>query len=188
MKRPFLIAILCCALPLFIVLVVLRSTGKRSVAPPGDASSAPSAATVGVRVGRLAPAFQLTDLDGRRVTNQGLAGKPAILWFTASYCVPCQLGAKEVRQLDDDLGGGAFNVVMVFIDQRESEADLRSWQEQFANPDWTIAFGDERLVDDYAIRLLDTQYLLDGQGVIRNVANTTVGHDGYKTKIEALRP
>lgn len=186
MKRSLLITILCCAIPLVIALVVFRSQGKRSSTPPADRSSTPSGSTVGVRVDNRAPSFQLTDLDGKPVTNERLAGKPAILWFTASYCVPCQLGAKEVRQLDDDLNGGAFNVVMVFIDPRESEADLRDWRQKFGNPDWVIAFGNEQLTADYAIRYLDTQYLLDSQGVIRNVANTAVGYEGYKTKIEAL--
>lgn len=188
MKRPLLIAILCCAVPLVIALVVFRSAGKRSPTPAADRLSTQSGPIVGVPVGNRAPVFQLADLDGQPVTNERLAGKPALLWFTASYCVPCQLGAKEVRQLDDDLGGGAFNVVMVFIDPRESEADLRDWQQKFGNPDWVIAFGNEQLTADYAIRYLDTQYLLDGQGVIRNVANTAVGYEGYMTKIEALQP
>jgi hypothetical protein len=35
--------------------------------------------------------------------------------------------------LDEDLGGNKFNVVVIFIDQRESEEDLRAWREKFAS-------------------------------------------------------
>lgn len=45
-----------------------------------------------------------------------------------------------MSRLDDELGGNAFNVPVVFVDPRETEEDLISWRSRFANPDWIVAF------------------------------------------------
>lgn len=181
MKKGITIAGICCALPLLIlgVIALLRKSQDND-------GRSQSSVNIGTRIGDLAPAFELANIKGQAVSKETLAGKPAIVWFTASYCVPCQIGAKEVKRLDADLDESAFNVVMVFIDPRETDKELQWWKDNFAGEDWEIAFGNERIISDYEIRFLDTQYLLDKNGVIRNIANSNVGYAGYKSKIQPL--
>lgn len=178
MKKWITIAGICCALPLLILAVITLSR-KSQTSSEADQS-------IDTEAGDIASAFELTSIAGKAVSKDTLKGKPTILWFTASYCVPCQIGAKEVKKLDEDMGGNKFNVVMVFIDPRETEKELQWWKNNFASEDWVIAFGNEKIVNDYSIRFLDTQYLLDQDGIIRNIANTNVGYEGYKGKIEPL--
>ncbi|MFQ5972568.1 MAG: TlpA family protein disulfide reductase, partial [Alphaproteobacteria bacterium] len=104
--------------------------------------STPEVATParGIVVGALFPEFRLTDVDGRTLTNETLAAKPVIIWFTAAWCVPCQIGARNVAQLDDELGGGEFDVLVVFVDPNENDQDLVRWREKFARQDWMVSF------------------------------------------------
>lgn len=180
-----LIAIVCCALPIAVIGFILAFGGERidDSTMPGDQQRA---RVVGTDIGNISPPFQLVGIDKKPITKDNLKGKPAIVWFTTSYCVPCQIGAEEVKKLDQDMGGDKFNIVMVFVDPREELIDLLGWQANFANPDWIIAFGNEKIVADYKIRYLDTQHLLDKDGVIRNIANSNVGYESYKNKLQPL--
>ncbi len=40
-------------------------------------------------VGQPAPAFELVDLEGNTVSLEDLAGKPALVNFWSTWCVPC---------------------------------------------------------------------------------------------------
>lgn len=184
MGRKAIIALVAgsVAVAFVVGLALLRSGTSRQ--PPINTSVG---SRVGVFVGELAPAFALVDSSSQQaVTRETLRGKPALLWFTTTYCVPCQVGAKEVRKLDTDLGGQAFEVVMVFIDPSESDADLADWEVNFGNADWVTAKGGDQITNDYRIRYLDTQYLLDATGVIRNVAYGPVGYERYQALLQAL--
>lgn len=121
-----------------------------------------------LEVGQPFPGFALAEVDGRQITRESLAGKPSIIWFTTTYCVPCQIGAREVARLDDELGGDAFDVLVLFVDRSETPDQLRSWRDQFARDDWMLSL-DTALAEKIQIRFLDSKILLDGDGVIRNV-------------------
>lgn len=149
-------------------VLLLRQAGSHE----GDRAVGPGA-RIGpgaVRVGMPFPPFAVTDVDGRVVTSDALRGAPAILWFTTSYCVPCQVGAREVAALDDRLGGDAFQVVVLFVDPAEGPAALTGWRERFGRPDWIVALDRDgafaRAVD---LRALDTKLLLDARGTLRDV-------------------
>lgn len=135
-----------------------------------------------LRVGQPFPDFTATEVDGRRITRESLRGKPAIVWFTTTYCVPCYAGARMVAKLDDELGGGAFDLVMIFVDPNERPQDLRDWRRQYGRPDWMVAL-DVILAKKVELRYLDTKYLLDRAGVIRNI-DVAVADERY---LEGIR-
>lgn len=125
----------------------------------------------GLNVGDTFPDFSVTDVDGKTITNNSLRGKPTIVWFTASWCVPCQIGAKKVSQLKNDLGGNAFNVLVVFVDPREQNSDLVNWKKQFASSDWIVGFDNKTtpLAQKVNLKFLDSKFILDKNGVIKNI-------------------
>jgi len=100
----------------------------------------------------------LTEADGRTLTNDSLKGKPSIVWFSTSYCVRAAL----ISRLDDELGGEAFDVLVVFVDPNEPMSALTSWRGEFANEDWTVALDDgNELSEKVGLRFLDSKFLLD---------------------------
>lgn len=145
-----------------------RSKGKGGPGQPAPAGAA--AEGISLRVGEKFPSFALREVSGRKITRRSLAGKPAILWFTTSFCVPCQVGAQRVAELDDELGGEAFRVLVVFVDAGEPASALRRWRSDFANPDWLVALDrDLVLAKRLDLRFLDTKIMLDGRGTVTDV-------------------
>jgi thiol-disulfide isomerase/thioredoxin len=162
---------------LFAALAVSLIFG-RGGSQPGEGSEAGSRSAGprviidrgAIEVGKPFPAFSFTDIDGRLVTKDSLSGKPTFIWFTTSYCIPCQQGAASVARLDDRLGGDAFNVVVVFVDPSEGRAALTSWRERFGRSDWLVALDpNDTFARAVHLRALDTKFLLDAQGDLQDV-------------------
>lgn len=160
---------------------------------PGTAVAGATRARVSVgpgsiEVGRPFPGFSVTAVDGRVVSGSSLGGKPTIIWFTTSYCLPCQAGARQVAQLDDQLGGNAFNVLVMFVDPKEAPAALTSWREQFGRPDWSVALDqNDTFASAVGLRYLDTKLLLGPDGTLENVNLNPVDPDYLGLLQKAVR-
>lgn len=182
MKKQIIIAIVCCAVPLVIVGLFLASGGSFV-----DHSSIPQQSSdkkvFGTSMGNIFPSFSVIDVDGKPLNNGTFRGKPTILWFTTTWCTPCQVGAKKVAELNKELGE-TLNVLVFFVDPRESENDLRNWRIKYADTDWKLAFNNG-LAEKIGIQFLDSKYLLDKDGVIRDF-NTQIVDDRYLALLKSI--
>jgi cytochrome c biogenesis protein CcmG, thiol:disulfide interchange protein DsbE len=75
-------------------------------------------------VGSAAPGFTLSRLDGSgSVDLAALRGKPVVLNFWASWCVPCKAEAKELEQTWRSYRGRG--VVFLGVDYHDLASDAR---------------------------------------------------------------
>lgn len=121
---------------------------------------------VGLNEGNIAPDFSVTDIDGKLLSKDSLKGKPAMLFFTTTWCTPCQVGAINLARYEDETGGDKFNVAILFVDPAESEDKLRDWKNNFGREDWFIAYAGD-MAQTYQVQYLDTKYVLDKDSIIR---------------------
>lgn len=129
-------------------------------------TASPDATVEGLQVGNIAPAFSLTDPQKGMITKKSLEGKPLFIFFTATYCTPCWFGAQNLARYDDETGGKAFNVLIVFVDENETDPQFIEWKSKFGRDDWYIAKGIE-MANTYHVQFLDTKYVFDKNGIIR---------------------
>ncbi len=116
--------------------------------------------------GNSAPDFSLIDPEKGSISKQSFEGKPLFVFFTSTWCTPCQIGAQNLAKFDDEKGGDAFNVLIVFVDEKESDPQFIQWRDNYGNDDWYVAKGLD-MASTYKVQYLDTKYVFDKDGIIR---------------------
>ena len=152
-----------CFLTISIMLITAILDGDLWTEP---VSAQTSESKEGLQVGAVAPDFQLTDPVKGSITKSNFTGKPLFIFFTATWCTPCQIGAQNLARYDDEHGGNAFNVLIIFIDDKETNNQFIDWKKQFGRDDWYIAKGIE-MANNYQVQFLDTKYVFDKDGIIK---------------------
>ena len=165
------------------------TTASPIIAQALDGSSAP--------LDFRAPAFRLTNQDGRPVSLASLHGKVVLLTFLDPVCTSdCPIIAQEFRQADQLLAGQAGRVELVAVvsnpiyntvsytqafDRQENLAGLPNWQ-YLTGPVSTLrkvwqqyGIADQILPAGGMIGHSDLAYVIDGSGRTRTELNFDPG-------------
>ncbi|MBI2675170.1 MAG: redoxin domain-containing protein [Candidatus Aenigmarchaeota archaeon] len=145
----------------------------------------PADLNIGLNIGQIAPDFSLQDPEYGTISKATFQGKPLFIFFTTIWCVPCQVGAQSLVKYDDERGGNAFNVLIVFVDDNEMDRLLLNWKRNFGREDWYVAKGAE-MAKTYQVQYLDTKYVLDRQGVTKWIDTKPLGYSIAKAVLEPL--
>jgi peroxiredoxin len=115
------------------LITSLSAQGLHELASGGDGWGAPDVLQALLTIagpqqaspsaGGKAPAFTLTGTDGRQVSLAGLAGRPAVINFWATYCPPCRA---EMPLLQRHLGSQS-GVQLVLVNEGDSGRAARDF-------------------------------------------------------------
>jgi protein SCO1/2 len=138
--------------------------------------------------------FQLTDQDGRAVSEKDLLGKPSAIFFGFTYCPDvCPTTLLEITSWMKALGGDAdkLNVVFVSVDsERDTPASMKLYLSSF-DPRIRGFSGTEAQIQQItkAYRVFYKRVPVDGSGYtydhsaiiyLMNAKNTYVGMLTYR--------
>jgi peroxiredoxin len=154
-------------------------------------------AVEGLRVGDIAPDFdvplddgtsyQLHDLDGNPVRLEDLRGKAVWLNFFATWCPPCQGETPILRDLAERYEDQGLEVVGVSVQETTAD-DVHAYAERYQLP-YTIGFdGSGHVFHQYRVYALPTQFFIDPDGRIRYIAQGPMSEEGASQRIESILP
>ena len=157
------------------------STVSDSERTPSDTSPTYAARPVG----RPAPDFTLPLFSGGTLSLHSLKGKPVVLNFWASWCVPCREETPLLVRLHKTYGprGIVFVGVNVEDDARAARAFLAQYHVDYP----VVRSVDDGLIDTYAVPGIPTTVFIGANGVVVDkFSGGFVGPTGEKALVTRL--
>jgi len=118
------------------------------------------------KVGFLAPAFELPDLEDRPVRAGGASDKLTMINFWASWCGPCDLEAPDLQKLHER-HGGKLRIIGVNSTKYDREREARAFVDGHGLTFTILMDRTGEVTELYKVSQFPTTLLVDRNGVIR---------------------
>ena len=128
------------------------------------------------------PEFELSKLDGRKVSFGDLEGNPAVRVFWTAQCASCKEEAPLINKLADDYDGKGISVLGINIG--EGEARLKKASRILESNMTLFVTPMRRSAKSYSIVGTPTIVFLDKNGITRYVGNELP--KDYSTRLDTL--
>ena len=117
------------------------------------------------KLGEPAPGFQLLDPAGEMIRLEDFRGRPVLINFWATWCVPCRKETPDLVTLQAEWGE---TVQILGVNYYESAGVARDFVSSFAvnYPTPLDSYGE--VTGSYKLRGLPETFFLDEQGTIRD--------------------
>jgi cytochrome c biogenesis protein CcmG, thiol:disulfide interchange protein DsbE len=118
-------------------------------------------------IGAPAPAWSLTTLDGGTLSSEDLAGRPYILNFWASWCLPACVDEHPVLAAAHDRHGEELAIVGVLF--QNAAADAERFLARYGDAGYPHVVDENgTLAIDYGVTGPPETFFVDADGIIRS--------------------
>ena len=124
----------------------------------------------GIEIGKVAPDFELSKLDGTKVKLSDLKGKKVIVNFWATWCGPCQ---REMPDMQEFYNKYQKDVEILAVNYTASEGSegkekVRKFAEEKGVTFPILLDTDIKVTTTYKVIMIPTSYFVDTNGVIQD--------------------
>ncbi len=119
-------------------------------------------------VGKPAPEFKVTDVNGEELSLEKYRGQVVLLDFWATWCGPCIAEMPKLKQTYEKYKDQNFQIIGISLDGSKPPLDAYIEKEALA---WEHYWDEDRKVrDQYSVWAIPTAFLIDGEGIIRKAS------------------
>lgn len=132
--------------------------------------------------GKAAPAFTLVTLDGKKVSLADYKGRPVLVNFWATWCVPCKLEMPWFEEFRTKYAGQKLEILGIAEDDAGKDEIAKSVKKVAVTYPILLTDGKDVVANAYGgVDVLPMSFYVDAKGIV--VAQTT--GLGSKDEIEA---
>jgi len=118
-------------------------------------------------IGKPAPSFRLTDIDGQPVSLSDLRGKPVLINFWATWCYACGVEMPYIQEVYNEWSEHGLVVLAINIGESPSQVDRFILEHNLSFP--VLLNPEGNVAKKYNIRAIPTTYFIDGDGIIKDI-------------------
>ncbi len=152
--------------------------GVTSVTLTGAAAGEPPT------VGKQAPDFVATTIDGKAVRLSDLKGKPVWLTFGASWCQPCRAENPDIQATWQKFADRGLVVLAIFIS--EDASAVRDYADRVGLTYQKVADPDTRIASEYRLMGIPSHYFIDRSGVLRQLKIGSLDPAAMEAALQAI--
>ena len=118
----------------------------------------------GPMVGVQAPDFELDTLTGERIRVSDLRGKPVLINFWATWCIPCRTEMPFIQARYTRASG---ELAVLAVNYDEPAADVQQFTDELGMTFDVLLDPGAKVQELYRVHGYPTTYILDSDGVIQ---------------------
>lgn len=117
-------------------------------------------------IGRSMPEFRLTTIDGSELSSESLRGRPVLVNFWASWCIPACVDEHPVLLDAQRRYGDELLIIGILYDDGADTA--RAFLDRYGDGGWThLLDPGGRVAIDFGVTGPPESFLVDAEGIIR---------------------
>ena len=124
---------------------------------------------VGPQVGLRAPDFTLQAMDGKTYTLSELAGRPVLINYWATWCIPCKVELPILQKLYLEYQQKGMLIISVDAIDQDSADKVQGLVDQFGMTFPVLLDQGGQFANLYQTIFFPTTILVDASGVIREI-------------------
>ena len=135
--------------------------------------------------GKLAPAFTLVNLEGKKVSLSDYKGRPVIVNFWATWCAPCKLEMPWFQEFRSKYSGQGFEILGIAEDEAPKDEIVKTAKK--VNVTYPILLTDGKVAPAYGgVDSLPESFYIDRNGVVVSETVGLASKDEVEAKIKEL--